>query len=160
MSYVHRVLQPGENILYSTTLHWGSYLPALLFALISAGLAIASMNVGLDYQIPVRVAAVGAGGVAIISWIPAVIRRRSTEYVVTDRRVILKRGILGRHTIEMNRSKVESVDVDQTLLGRILGYGTVVVRGTGGGLEPVRNIANPLAFRSRITAGENGGLAA
>ena len=52
----------------------------------------------------------------------------------------------------MNRAKVESVDVDQTVMGRIMGYGTVIVRGTGGGLEPIRNIAHPLAFRSHITA--------
>ena len=80
------------------------------------------------------------------------IRRATTELVVTDRRVILKRGIFSRQTIEMNRAKVESVDVDQTVMGRIMGYGTVIVRGTGGGLEPIRNIAHPLAFRSHITA--------
>jgi hypothetical protein len=51
----------------------------------------------------------------------------------------------------MNRSKVESVDVDQTILGRIFGYGTIIVRGTGGSLEPIRQIAEPLSFRSHIT---------
>ena len=85
-------------------------------------------------------------------WASALIRRATTELVVTDRRVILKRGIFSRQTIEMNRTKVESVDVDQTVMGRIMGYGTVIVRGTGGGLEPIRNIAHPLAFRSHITA--------
>jgi len=53
----------------------------------------------------------------------------------------------------MNRTKVESVDVDQTLMGRIMGYGTVIVRGTGGGMEPIRNIAHPMRFRTYITAG-------
>jgi uncharacterized membrane protein YdbT with pleckstrin-like domain len=154
MSYVDRVLQPGETILYSATLHWGSYLPAIAFFVAGVGLAIGSMTGSPDYQIPMRIGAVALGALAIIAWIPVSIRRRSTQYVVTDRRVILKRGILSRHTIEMNRSKVESVDVDQTLLGRIFGYGTVIVRGTGGGLEPIRNIADPLAFRTRITAGE------
>ena len=54
----------------------------------------------------------------------------------------------------MNRSKVESVDVNQTILGRILGYGTIIVRGTGGSLEPMRQIADPLTFRSHITAAD------
>ena len=71
---------------------------------------------------------------------------------MTDHRVIYKSGLLSRHTIEMNRDKVESVDVDQSLLGRIFGYGTVVVRGTGGSLEPIRNIGDPLTFRTYITA--------
>jgi len=82
----------------------------------------------------------------------AFIRRATTELAVTDHRVIYKSGLLSRHTIEMNRDKVESVDVDQSLLGRILGYGTVVVRGTGGSLEPIRNISDPLSFRTHITA--------
>ena len=52
----------------------------------------------------------------------------------------------------MNRSKVESVDVDQSILGRIFGFGTIIVRGTGGSLEPIRTISDPLTFRSHITA--------
>ena len=52
----------------------------------------------------------------------------------------------------MNMDKVESVNVDQTLLGRIFGYGTVVVHGTGGGLEPLPNIASPITFRNHVTA--------
>ena len=66
--------------------------------------------------------------------------------------MILKRGVIARHTIEMNRSKVESVDVDQSVLGRIFDYGTVLVRGTGGSLEPMQSINDPLRFRSHITA--------
>ena len=83
----------------------------------------------------------------------AFIRRAATELAVTDHRVIYKTGLLSRHTIEMNLDKVESVDVDQTLLGRLFGYGTITVRGTGGSLEPIRDIGDPLTFRSFITAG-------
>jgi uncharacterized membrane protein YdbT with pleckstrin-like domain len=72
---------------------------------------------------------------------------------VTDRRVIYKTGIFQRHSMEMNRSKVETVAVDQSILGRLLGYGTVMVRGTGGSFEPIRFIGDPLGFRSHITAG-------
>ncbi len=71
---------------------------------------------------------------------------------MTNHRVIYKTGIFSRHTIEMNRTKVESVDVQQSISGRLFGYGTIVVRGTGGSLEPIRNIQDPLTFRSQITA--------
>ena len=91
--------------------------------------------------------------ISVAAAIPALIRRVSTELAVTDRRVIYKSGIFARHTLEMNRSKVESVDVDQSLLGRLLGFGTITVRGTGGSLEPIRMISDPLTFRSHITAG-------
>src|SRR6266446_4864355 len=60
-----------------------------------------------------------------------------------------------RHTIEMNHDKIENVDVDESLLGRIFGYGTVLVRGTGGSLEPIYNIGDLLTFRTYITATSN-----
>src|SRR5262249_55482755 len=94
---------------------------------------------------------VGAGG-AIIAWLRAWIRRASTELAVTDRRVIFKRGLIRRHTVEMNMDKVESVDVDQSILGRLFNYGDVTVRGTGASIEPLRMIDDPLALRSRVTA--------
>ena len=74
-----------------------------------------------------------------------------TELAVTDQRVIYKTGLLARHTLEMNRARVESVTVDQTVLGRVFGYGTVTVRGVGSALEPIREINDPLTFRSHLT---------
>jgi uncharacterized membrane protein YdbT with pleckstrin-like domain len=73
----------------------------------------------------------------LLSFIPAWVKRRTTELAVTNRRVIYKRGFVRRHTIEMNMDKVESVDVDQSFWGRIFNYGTIVVHGTGGSLEPL-----------------------
>ena len=73
----------------------------------------------------------------MLSFIPAWVKRRTTELAVTNRRVIYKRGFVRRHTIEMNMDKVESVDVDQSFWGRIFNYGTIVVHGTGGSLEPL-----------------------
>jgi uncharacterized membrane protein YdbT with pleckstrin-like domain len=153
MSYVNRVLESGESVLYATSLHWRAYLPAIASLAVSVGCVAASFEAAPEYQTVVLIVAAAFGVLALASWIPAAVRRAFTELAVTNRRVILKRGIFSRHTIEMNRAKVESVDVDQTVLGRIMGYGTVIVRGTGGGLEPIRNIAHPLTFRSHITAG-------
>jgi len=152
MSYVSRVLESGESVLYATSLHWRDYLPAVALLAVAVGCAVTAFDSGREYQAGLLIAAAAFGLLAFVTWLPAAIRRATTELVVTDRRVILKRGIFSRQTIEMNRAKVESVDVDQTVMGRIMGYGTVIVRGTGGGLEPIRNIAHPLAFRSHITA--------
>ena len=154
MRYVRRVLQPGENIVYSTKLHWRIYIHAILLliaGIILAGAAIAISD-NQNLSLALRIAAGIFALLALSAALRAFIRRATTELAVTDHRVIYKSGLLSRHTIEMNRDKVESVDVDQSLLGRILGYGTVIVRGTGGSLEPIRNIGDPLSFRSHITA--------
>jgi len=153
MSYVNRVLEPDETVLYSTRLHWRSHLPAVFLLAIAIGCAIAGTEIGNN--LPVLAASAVFLVLAVASWIPAAIRRSSSEFVVTDRRVILKRGIFGRHTIEMNRTKVESVDVDQTLMGRIMGYGTVVVRGTGGGwsrsgTSPIQCAFGPISPREKF----------
>ena len=89
---------------------------------------------------------------ALVAALLSAIRRATTELAVTDHRVIFKRGLVSRYTIEMARSKVESVDVQQSIGGRIFNYGTILVRGTGGSLEPFPNIEDPLRLRSAITA--------
>src|SRR5271166_1967452 len=154
MRYVRRVLQPGETVVYTTQLHWLVYIRTiflLIACIVLAGAAVFTsdnQNISLAFGIAAGIFAL----LALSAGLRAFIRRATTELAVTDHRVIYKSGLLSRHTIEMNRDKVESVDVDQTLIGRIFGYGTVVVRGTGGSLEPIRNIGDPLTFRSHITA--------
>ncbi len=167
MSYVTRVLQPGERIVHDSRLHWIVYTRAILAAIGAAGLAIGAFEIaggqfalysaGGQIQYLSLGLWIGAGifaFLALIAGLRAFIRRATTEFAVTDLRVIYKTGLLGRHTLEMNRSKVESVDVDQSVLGRLMGYGTIVVRGTGGSLEPIRHVAEPLTFRTRITTGD------
>jgi len=155
MRYVRRVLQPGETVVYDTKLHWVIYIRAILLFVVCVILVAASVatsdnqNLSLALEIAAAIFAL----LALSAALRAFVRRATTELAVTDHRVIYKTGLLARHTIEMNRDKVESVDVDQTLLGRIFGYGTIIVRGTGGSLEPIRTIGDPLTFRSNITAG-------
>jgi uncharacterized membrane protein YdbT with pleckstrin-like domain len=154
MRYVRRVLQPGETIVYATRLHWLIYLHTILLSIACIILAAAAVSTSDNQGISLAlgIAAVIFALLALSAGLRAFIRRATTELAVTDHRVIYKSGLFSRHTIEMNRDKVESVDVDQTLLGRIFGYGTVIVRGTGGSLEPIRNIGDPLTFRTYITA--------
>jgi uncharacterized membrane protein YdbT with pleckstrin-like domain len=82
------------------------------------------------------------------------IRRRTTEFAVTNRRVIYKFGLIRRVTFEMNLSTIESVHVAQSILGRMLNFGQVEIRGTGSSFTPDNLISDPLAFRSHITARE------
>lgn len=153
MSYISKVLQPGETLVYTTRLHWLVYSRAILLLILAVAFVIAGQVAGGD---DFKNAGLAMGAVfvvfALISAIHAAIKRASTELAVTDHRVILKRGILSRYTIEMARSKVESVDVMQSISGRIFDYGTILVRGTGGSLKPFRNVEHPLQLRSAITA--------
>ena len=76
--------------------------------------------------------------------------RYSDEFAITNRRVIIKTGLISRKTFEMNLSKIESVNIDQTILGRILGYGTIIIVGSGGTREIFPSIKNPLEFRKKF----------
>jgi uncharacterized membrane protein YdbT with pleckstrin-like domain len=80
----------------------------------------------------------------------AVLRRNATEMAVTNKRLIIKVGFLTKRTVELFLGKVESVGVEQSLLGRVLGYGSLVVRGTGGTNEPFSHVSNPLEFRRQV----------
>jgi uncharacterized membrane protein YdbT with pleckstrin-like domain len=155
MRYVRRVLQPGETVVYSTKLHWFVYLWAILLFIICLVLAGAARSMAdkQNISLALNIAALIFALLALPSALRAFIQRWTTELAVTDRRVIFKEGLFARHTIEMNRSRIESVDVDQSIPGRILGYGKITVRGTGGSFEPISCIDDPLAFRSHITAG-------
>ena len=154
MKYIERVLQPGETVVYFTSLHWLVYMKATVLLILAVAVLIASTSV--NDSIAVMAMEIVAGifcVMAILSALGALIRRATTELAVTDRRVIYKTGIFQRHSMEMNRSKVETVGVNQSILGRMLSYGTVIVRGTGGSFEPIPFIGDPLTFRSHITAG-------
>jgi len=155
MRYVRRVLQPGETIVYSTKLHWIIYWRAILLLIVCVMLAGAAwyMADNKNLSLALGIAAVIFALLGLSSALRTFIRRWTTELAVTDRRVIYKEGLIARRTLEMNRSRVESVDVYQTILGRILGYGTITLRGTGGSLEPMHTIDDPLTFRSHIIAG-------
>jgi uncharacterized membrane protein YdbT with pleckstrin-like domain len=154
-SYVAEVLQPDESVRYAGTLHWVIYLPGIvLFAFGLAGLlgVLTMAHDAHGYRIysTLVYVALGVGALHLLS---AWLKQWTTEIAVTNRRVIYKTGLISRRTIEMNMDKVESVDVTQDIFGRILNYGTVLIRGTGASLEPLSTIATPLALRNAITAG-------
>lgn len=83
-------------------------------------------------------------------FIAPMLDRYSDEFVITNWRVVVKTGLISRKTLEMNISKIESVNVDQSILGRILGYGTIKIIGTGGTNESFAKIKRPLEFRKKF----------
>jgi uncharacterized membrane protein YdbT with pleckstrin-like domain len=86
-------------------------------------------------------------GVGVAFLIIAWIRIKSTEIAVTTRRLIVKHGFVRRNTVEINLSKVESIQVDQNVFGRMLDFGTLVISGTGTSHAPIDGIADPMTFR-------------
>ena len=149
MKYVEEVLQPGEKILFASTIHWLIYTPAIL--LLIAAIAATFQTLG-GSEFVWRLISLLCFAAALLSAARAWFKRWTTEIAVTNRRIIYKRGFIRRHTIEMNMDKVESVDVNQSLLGRIFGYGDVLVRGTGVGFEPLQMIESPIELRNAVTA--------
>ena len=170
MGYVDRNLVPGETLLYRTRHHWLVLLGPFIggFSLLVPGLALlaeavstrdtAGLVVGSSTISPQVMAVAGAVLVlaAIILWSYGVAKRNATEMAVTDRRVLIKTGMTSRRTLDLMLSRVESIGVEESAMGRMLGYGSVIVRGTGGTPEPFVMIAHPQEFR-RAVQGQIGG---
>jgi uncharacterized membrane protein YdbT with pleckstrin-like domain len=151
--YIDDILQPGEKVLYSTNAHWIFFLPAIAVWIVAAVLLVLSRLTTVDSLVLVCLAAsVVVAIVALVLTAKAWFHRWTTETDVTNLRVVHKTGFIRRRTFEMSLDKVESVDVNQSILGRILNYGSVTVRGVGEGAETINTIASPLDFRNHITA--------
>jgi uncharacterized membrane protein YdbT with pleckstrin-like domain len=150
--YIDEILQPGEKVLYSTNAHWMFYLPAIAGWIVVLVLLILSRVTSVDSLTLLCWAAAAVVAIAALYWtFKAWFHRFTTETDVTNMRVVHKTGFIKRRSFEMALDKVESVDVDQSILGRILNYGDVTILGVGEGRETIRTIASPLAFRSAIT---------
>jgi uncharacterized membrane protein YdbT with pleckstrin-like domain len=150
--YIDEILQPGEKVLYSTNAHWMFYLPAIGVWILVAILLVASGLVMVPALMLfcwacAAVAAIAALYLTAKAWF----HRWTTETDVTNMRVVHKTGFIKRRTFEMALDKVESVDVNQSILGRLMNYGDVTIMGVGEGKETITTIAAPLDFRSHIT---------
>jgi uncharacterized membrane protein YdbT with pleckstrin-like domain len=141
--FIDKHLMPGEMIAYHTQLHWVVFMPPLvlfivvmaLFSLGGAGPTIAVILL-LFVGLPMT--------------LDALVTRATSEFVVTNKRVLIKTGWMRRHSLETLLSQVEGIRVEQGILGRMLDYGTIVVSGTGGSKESFDRIADPMLFRRRV----------
>jgi uncharacterized membrane protein YdbT with pleckstrin-like domain len=157
MSYVESNLVPGEVLICETRLHWIVMIWHIVVGCLLLGLPgvlllyYALSQTGIDSK---TLHIMEAGGVAllvcgVVAILMGMVRRNATEMAVTNRRVVIKTGLASRKTIEMLLDKVESIEVSEPAFGRMLGYGTIVVIGTGGTPEPFHQVAHPLEFRSQ-----------
>jgi uncharacterized membrane protein YdbT with pleckstrin-like domain len=149
LTYLKRVLQPGEQVRHISSIHWIVYWPGVavaLLAVVAYWLAGTRLLPGLW-----RYSAYGLALVAVVLLIRQWFQWWVTEIAVTDRRVIYKKGFIRRQTNEMNMDKVESVKIDQSIIGRMLDFGDVAILGTGEGFETLRTIATPIELRNSIT---------
>jgi len=151
--YIDEILQPGEKVLYSTNAHWMFFLPAIAAWIVAVIFLVLSRMIVADVPVLLCLAMAALSAIfAIYKTFTAWFHRWTTETDVTNLRVIHKTGFIQRRTFEMSLDKVESVDVNQSILGRILNYGDVTILGVGEGKETISTIASPLAFRNSITA--------
>lgn len=143
MGYVDSNLLPNEHVTYRARLHRIIYLLPVCVLIVALVVALLSGS---------WIAGGVLGLIGIVLLIPPWIRSVSSEFAVTNKRVLVKVGLIRRHSLELLLQKVEGIGVDQGILGRILGYGTITVSGTGGTREAFRMIADPLEFRRQVQA--------
>ncbi len=145
MGYIEQNLMQGEQIRYYTKLHWVIFIFPIFLIFIGFCLAAVFSS---------HSAALISGAlfflVGILLGVPRFITYKSSEFAVTNKRVLIKVGFIRRHSLELLLQKVEGIGVDQDIFGRIFGYGTIIVTGTGGTKEPFKKIQNPLEFRKQV----------
>jgi uncharacterized membrane protein YdbT with pleckstrin-like domain len=148
VGYVERHLLAGEHVVYKTRLHWILFLrPALV---VVAGIALALVL--RPVQDPPWLWMIGAG-IAVIGLVWGLVHyveMMTSEFAVTSSRLILKVGLISRYTTELLLTKVETIGVQQGLMGRMLGYGDLTVTGTGGAREVFRRVRDPIGFRNHV----------
>jgi uncharacterized membrane protein YdbT with pleckstrin-like domain len=155
MGYIDKNLIDGENVIYEARLHWVLFLRPALLSLIFIAVAVAlfyfasdsisSNNTSLMQRIGIVLIVLAVLPIAV-----GMIRRSAREYAVTNKRVVMQNGVMGRQTEEVFLNKIESIGVDQSVMGRMLGYGTVTIRGTGGSFGPFERVSAPLELRRQI----------
>ena len=152
MGYAEENLMPGEQIMYKAQLHWALFIGPVVGFILAVLLFMIPFS-SQDSSFPfLRFLAGLIFLSAILSGLSAIVSYVTTEFVLTDKRIIAKTGLVRRRSVELLLNKVESIGVNQPIMGRILDYGTITVTGTGGTKEPFRNIAMPMELRSRVHA--------
>lgn len=142
-SYVESNLLPGEDVVHSAPVSFIIYAPFVFLstALFGAGFLFGEM--GKLFWV------IGAAAL-VLGIIVCAIRKASTEIAVTNKRIIIKVGLIRRETVEQFLEKIDSISVEQTVLERLFNAGTIIVRGSGQSFAPVANIDDPLAFRKVV----------
>jgi len=145
MSYVDNHLLRDEIVIYRTQLHWKVFITPAVFTVIVLALFMLIVtkagykHLELLLLIP-----------AVFFFLSAYIARKSSEFAVTNKRVIMKAGVIQTRSLEILLNKVEALAVNQTLLGKMMNYGDIIITGSGGTKELYEGIEDPLAFRKAV----------
>lgn len=145
MSYLDKNLLADERVLFRTRLHWGLYVPPVAFTLFV--MVPIAVLLAVNALIPFIAAPLGLGLVWILA---AHIRRQSSEFAVTNKRVVIKLGVFTTRSVELLPSKIEGVGVEQHMWGKLFGFGDIEVTGSGGTKERFTGIQSPFEFRRAI----------
>lgn len=147
MSYVKKDLIPGEKLIYETGLHWSVLVwPVIIAVIVAAGGVVCLLQKDTNFLYAGAALLVVALGIVAV----AIFRRSAVEMAVTNRRVIIKTGLASRRSLEIMLAKVESIGIEESAMGRMFGYGTLTIHGTGGTPEPFSRIAHPSEFRREV----------
>ncbi len=146
--YVNKNLLHSETVQYEAHIHWTFWIGPVLGIIVQLAIAGVLFYLSVDREPIVKYAGLLFIVTAIISWLDSLIEYRTTEVVVTNKRLVIKRGFIARKTFELLLQKTETVGVDQGFWGRILNYGTVTAIGTGGSHGSIDYISKPMAFRA------------
>ena len=136
MSYTKRNLLSNEIVKYKASLHLIIYVPTILWLVL--GFVFEAAGIAWVFI-----------AIALFSFGKALLRKLGSEFMLTNKRVVLRQGIISRKTVEIILVKCEGVSVDQGILGRILNYGTLVVT-TGGATSRFNYVKGPVTFRNRV----------
>lgn len=159
MSYLSKMLLPDERVVHIATLHWVIFIPGMLLTLVGGIVGFFSYNLAGLVLGPSLVPIVGrvvAGGALVCALaglgllLGALVRQSATELAITNKRLIAKYGFISRATFEIMINRVTGVNFDQSIMGRILGYGTILVHGAGGDISPFDVVTNPQLFQRAL----------
>jgi uncharacterized membrane protein YdbT with pleckstrin-like domain len=150
MGYVEKSLTPGEEIVYKAKLHWIIYVPAIFYASIAVICFFGRYLPGVTNPIVFDIFAGLFGIIALYHFLYAFKDAITTELAITTKKIVSKTGLLWRETSEQQIAMVDTINVHQTVLGRILGYGTITIQGAGMARTMFKNISQPLTFRQMV----------
>lgn len=129
MSYIQKSLIKGEQVVLQARISWWSQLPLMILGFL---------------LLPVM-------GFGLLLWVIGIARYFTTEMAITNKRVIAKFGFISRRTVEINLQRIESIQVHQSILGRVFDYGSIIVSGAGNPQAPIPGISDPLGFRKEFS---------
>ena len=145
MSYIDANLLAGERVVYRTRLHWLLFMTPVLFtAIVLLPIAWLLANGTWSHYAWIPVA------LASLLLLATFIKRQSSDFAVTNKRVMMKVGVFSTRSVELLLNKIEAIAVNQSFIGRAFGYGDIVITGSGGTREAFSRIQGPLAFRRAV----------